>query len=94
MKLDGKEITLKNGAKAEGKGSLVAIGTAGVTKTLTGDLLADAGTVTAVVSDVYTGNATAKWDRKPNEITKSAGTFRSQRLLPRATLVQKVQTAH
>lgn len=75
VKLDGKEITLKNGAKAEGKGSLVAIGTAGVTKTLTGDLLADAGTVTAVVSDVYTGNATAKWDRKPNEITKSAGTL-------------------
>ena len=75
VKLDGKEITLKNGAKAEGKGSLVAIGTAGVTKTLTGDLLADAGTVTAVVSDVYTGNATAKWDRKPKEITKSAGTL-------------------
>ena len=75
VKLDGKEITLKNGAKAEGKGSLVAIGTAGVTKTLTGDLLADAGTVTAVVSDVYTGNATAKWDRKPNEMTKSAGTL-------------------
>ena len=75
VKLDGKEITLKNGAKAEGKGSLVAIGTAGVTKTLTGDLLADAGTVTAVVSDVYTGNATAKWDRKPNEITKNAGTL-------------------
>lgn len=46
-----------------------------MTKTLTGDLLADAGTVTAVVSDVYTGNATAKWDRKPNEITKSAGTL-------------------
>ena len=75
VKLDGKEITLKNGAKAEGKGSLVAIGKAGVTKTLTGDLLADAGTVTAVVSDVYTGNATAKWDRKPKEITKSAGTL-------------------
>lgn len=58
------------------------------------DLLADAGTVTAVVSDVYTGNATAKWDRKPNEITKVRAPFRSQRLLPRATLVQKVQTAH
>ena len=40
VSLDGSAITLQNGAVATGNGAALTIGSAGVTKTLTGDLTA------------------------------------------------------
>ena len=58
--LDGSAITLENGAVATGNGAALTIGSAGVTKTLTGDLTAtDKGVVTATLSGTYTGDAVA-----------------------------------
>ena len=58
--LDGSAITLQNGAVATGNGAALTIGSAGVTKTLTGDLTAtDKGVVTATLSGTYTGDASA-----------------------------------
>jgi outer membrane autotransporter protein len=58
--LDGKTITLENGALSTGNGAVVTIGGAGVTETLTGDLTAtDEGILTATLSGAYTGDAVA-----------------------------------
>lgn len=60
VSLDGSAITLQNGAVATGNGAALTIGSAGVTKTLTGDLTAtDKGVVTATLSGTYTGDASA-----------------------------------
>lgn len=60
VSLDGSAITLQNGAVATGNGAALTIGSAGVTKTLTGDLTAtDKGVVTATLSGTYTGDAVA-----------------------------------
>lgn len=60
LTLDGSAITLQNGAVATGNGAALTIGSAGVTKTLTGDLTAtDKGVVTATLSGTYTGDAVA-----------------------------------
>lgn len=60
VSLDGSAITLENGAVATGNGAALTIGSAGVTKTLTGDLTAtDKGVVTATLSGTYTGDAVA-----------------------------------
>ena len=60
VSLDGSAITLQNGAVATGNGVALTIGSAGVTKTLTGDLTAtDKGVVTATLSGTYTGDAVA-----------------------------------
>ena len=54
VSLDGSTITLQNGAVATGNGAALTIGSAGVTKTLTGDLTAtDKGVVTATLSGTY-----------------------------------------
>jgi outer membrane autotransporter protein len=58
--LDGSAITLENGAVATGNGAALTIGSAGVTKTLTGDLTStDKGVITATLSGTYTGDAVA-----------------------------------
>lgn len=60
VSLDGSAINLQNGAVATGNGAALTIGSAGVTKTLTGDLTAtDKGVVTATLSGTYTGDAVA-----------------------------------
>ena len=88
VSLDGSAITLQNGAVATGNGAALTIGSAGVTKTLTGDLTAtDKGVVTATLSGTYTGDASAT---DSGNLTLTAGSLRVTLRLPIAVLLRQL----
>ena len=58
--LDARTMTFDGGVTSTLEGARVIIGGAGTAETVTGDLTADGGILTATLSGAYTGNATAK----------------------------------
>lgn len=60
LTLDARTMTFDGGVTSRLEGAQVIIGGAGTAETVTGDLTADGGILTATLSGAYTGNATAK----------------------------------
>ncbi len=58
--LDARTMTFDGGVTSTLEGAQVIIGGAGTAETVTGDLTADGGILTATLSGAYTGNATAQ----------------------------------